>query len=165
MKKVVFLDRDGVINVDVNDYTWKWEKFIFTPQLFDYLKLLVNKGFHFIIVTNQGGISKKIYTKNDVFELHNLMQEQFEFNGIPLLDIYFCPHHPAIEKCLCRKPGSLLLEKAIAKYNISLKHSYFIGDNERDMLAAKGAGVEGIKINTNEGIETAVRLILQQSAV
>lgn len=164
MKKVVFLDRDGVINIDKNDYTWKISDFVFTRNLFENLLKLKNNGFEFIVITNQGGISKKLYTKNDVFSLHGHMQQQFEENGVQLLDIYFCPHHNAIEKCLCRKPNSLLLEKAIAKYNISLKHSYFIGDNERDIIAATKAGISGVKINTNDEINNAVRFILQQNA-
>lgn len=164
MKKVVFLDRDGVINIDNNNYTWKIEDFIFTNKLFESLLELKKKGFEFIVITNQGGISKNLYTKDDVFNLHNHMQQQFEENGIQLLDIYFCPHHSSIEKCLCRKPNSLLLEKAIAKYNISSKHSYFIGDNERDMLAATNAGISGVKINTNDEINNAVQFILQHSA-
>ncbi len=164
MKKVVFLDRDGVINIDKNDYTWKISDFVFTRNLFENLLKLKNNGFEFIVITNQGGISKKLYTKNDVFSLHSHMQQQFEENGVQLLDIYFCPHHNAIEKCLCRKSNSLLLEKAIAKYNISLKHSYFIGDNERDIIAATKAGISGVKINTNDEINNAVRFILQQNA-
>lgn len=150
MKKVVFLDRDGVINFEPGDYTYKISDFKFIDGLFESLRDLKNKGYEFIVITNQGGISKGIYNHNDVNSVHHYMQEQLSEAGIQLLDVYYCPHHAINEKCICRKPDSLMLEKAMAKYNIDKSQSYFVGDSRRDVLAAEKAGVKGVKIETND---------------
>ena len=107
--KVVFLDRDGVINIEPGNYTFEINKFQIVPGLFDALVLLKNKGYQFIVITNQGGISKGVYGHNDVKILHSYMEEQFMKAGINLLDIYYCPHHSVNEKCICRKPDAQLL--------------------------------------------------------
>ncbi len=159
MNKVVFLDRDGVINFEPGDYTYQVEKFKILPNLFKALDSLKNKGFQFIVITNQGGISKQIYNHNDVISVHGFMQEQFKIAQIDLLDIYYCPHHSVIEKCICRKPNSQMLEKAMARYNVDKTKSYFIGDNNTDILAAKNAGVTGIKIEKNDSLLNYIHLI------
>ncbi len=152
MIKVVFLDRDGVINLEPGHYTYEVEKFKIVPGLFDALNILKEKGYQFIVITNQGGISKKIYNHDAVNSVHDYMQRQFELAGIEILDVYYCPHHSVNEKCICRKPDSLMLEKAMARYNITKSNSYFIGDNVTDMGAAENAGVTGIKIDANASL-------------
>ena len=159
-KKIIFLDRDGVINMERGDYTFKIDDFAFVDGLFSALVLLKNKGFEFIIITNQGGISKKIYTHHDVSMLNNLIREQFLKHQVPLLDIFYCPHHSDVEKCICRKPNSLLLEKAIAKYNVDCNNSFFIGDSDRDVEAAKKVGVKGIKVNKNSNLNVYLNQII-----
>ena len=150
MIKVVFLDRDGVINLEPGDYTFEIEKFKIVDGLFEGLKILKEKGYQFIVITNQGGISKKVYNHNNVKLVHNYMQEKFQQAKIDLLDIYYCPHHTINEKCICRKPDSLLLEKAIARYDVDTSRSYFIGDSRRDVLAGEKAGVKGILVKSND---------------
>lgn len=150
--KVIFLDRDGVINFEQGDYTFKVADFKIVDGLFKALLILQNKGFKFIVITNQGGISKGIYNHSDVISVHSYMQKQFKDAGIKLLDVYYCPHHAINEKCICRKPDSLMLEKAIAKYGINKARSYFIGDSRRDVLAAEKINLKGIKINTNDSL-------------
>ncbi len=150
--KVVFLDRDGVINYEQGDYTYKVEEFKILDGLFEALSDLQNRGFSFIVITNQGGISKGIYNHSDVISVHEYMQKQFDEAGIKLLDIYYCPHHAIVEKCICRKPDSLMLEKAIAKYGVNKAVSYFVGDSRRDVLAAEKANIKGIKINSNDSL-------------
>lgn len=152
MNKVVFLDRDGVINFEPGDYTYKAAKFKINDGLFEALLTLKNKGYQFIVITNQGGIAKGIYTHNDVEVIHNYMKKLFKQVNIELLDIYYCPHHALIEKCICRKPDSLLLEKAIARYQVDISKSYFIGDSRRDTLAAEKIGLTAIQISTNSPI-------------
>ena len=152
MRKVVFLDRDGVINIERGEYTFKIEDFMPVEGLFQALKVLKDKGFDFIIITNQGGISKGIYNHNDVINVHSFMQEWFKEANIPLLDIYYCPHHSFIEKCICRKPDSLMLEKAISKYNVDINNSYFIGDSRRDELAGQKIGLKTIRVIANESL-------------
>ena len=159
MRKVIFLDRDGVINFEPNDYTYQVDKFRILDGLFDALHTLKEKGYEFIVITNQGGISKGIYNHNDVNSVHHYMQTQFNKAGIDLLDVYYCPHHAINEKCICRKPNSLMLEKAIAKYNVDKSLSYFIGDSRRDMLAADFAGVQGVLIVKNDSLTNYLHLI------
>ena len=107
-------------------------------------KILQDNGYEFIVITNQGGISKGIYNHSDVISVHDYMQGEFYKQKINLLDIYYCPHHAIVEKCICRKPDSLMLEKAIARYDIDKSKSYFFGDSRRDVLAAEKANIKGL---------------------
>jgi len=159
MNKAVFLDRDGVINIERGDYTWRIEDFKFNESIFEFLKTLQKKGYLFIIITNQGGISKKLFTHNDVIKLHEFMLNKFSDNDINITDLYYCPHHSNIEKCLCRKPNSLMIEKAIARYNIDIKQSYFIGDSRRDFLAGEKAGVKAIQVKKNSDLNEILQTI------
>ena len=159
LRKVIFLDRDGVVNVERGEYNFKVSDFKFVEGLFKALENLSKQGFEFIVITNQGGISKRIYNHNDVFLVHSHMNEEFKQHHIPLLDVYYCPHHNEIEKCICRKPDSLMLEKAIAKYQIDASNSYFIGDSERDILAAQKVNITGIKVNKNDDINNYLNQI------
>lgn len=160
MRKIIFLDRDGVINVERGEYTFSVEDFVFIDGLFSALNKLKQNGFEFIIITNQGGISKGIYTHQDVVKLNLLIKKEFLKHQVPLLDIFYCPHHNDVEKCICRKPNSLLLEKAIAKYNIDISKSYFIGDSDRDIEAAQKVGVKGIKVNQNDNLNVYMSQII-----
>ena len=149
--KAVFLDRDGVINVDILTYTWKKEDFKILDGVFDSCRKFAEAGFQLIVITNQGGIDRGMYTHADVADLHQHMIRLFREEGIEILDIYYCPHHDSVGKCLCRKPGSLLVEKAAARFNIDTAQSWFIGDRERDIDAGKGAGViNGILVDVND---------------
>lgn len=148
MNKAAFLDRDGVINFD-KGYVYRIEEFIFLPGVIEGLKTLQERGFLLIVITNQGGIAKGFYTKEDVEILHSWMKKELEKKDIHITEIYFCPHHDEYEKCLCRKPGSLMLENAISRFNIDKTKSFFIGDKETDVGAAIGAGVKPIKTEKN----------------
>ena len=159
MRKVIFLDRDGVINIERGEYTFKVDDFKCVDGLFEALTILKDRGFEFIVITNQGGISKGIYNHIDVFNVHSIMQQWFNEAEIPILAIYYCPHHSFIEKCICRKPDSLMLEKAIAKYNIDIKSSYFIGDSRRDELAGQKIGLNTIRVAANENLTTYLNQI------
>ncbi len=149
MNKAAFLDRDGVINVDVLDYTSKIKDFTFLPGVVEGLKTLQEKGYLLIVITNQGGIAKGMYTKEDVDTLHTWMWAELANQGITITAIYFCPHHDVSGKCLCRKPGSMMLEKAMARYNIDATHSFFMGDKDTDAQAAERAGVRPVKVVVN----------------
>jgi D-glycero-D-manno-heptose 1,7-bisphosphate phosphatase len=102
-----------------------------------------------IVITNQGGISKGLFTIADLEKLHKYLRKDLLARNIELTDIYYCPHHPDNEECLCRKPGTLLFEQAIARYNIDPAHSFMIGDNMTDIEAAKKMGIKGILIPVN----------------
>ena len=150
--KVIFLDRDGVINHDPGDYTTQLADFHILPDVVEALKVWQLKGYQFVVITNQAGIAKGLYTHNDVKEIHDFMCNYFADNGIEITDVFYSPYHENFSKSLTRKPGSLMLEKAIYLYNIDPSQSVMIGDKQRDIDAAKGAGVDGILIETNQSL-------------
>lgn len=148
MNKCVFLDRDGTINID-KGYLYLPEDFEFLLNVPVALKMIKNKGFMLIVISNQSGIARGKYTICDVEKLHNEINRQL----LLLCDItidafYICPHHilgtvpQYSKKCNCRKPKPELIYKAAADYSIDLKASYMIGDKESDILAGNNAGVK-----------------------
>lgn len=160
-KKAVFLDRDGVINQERGDFTWKLEDFILVEGLIPFLKTLVANGFDLVVITNQSGIAKGLYGHEEVELLHFWLRKKLAEDDIVLKEIYYCPHHPDYGKCLCRKPGSLLIEKALARFGYSPEQCVMIGDRERDVLAAEGAGVRGILVASNSNLNYLLPEILQ----
>ena len=143
MNKAVFLDRDGVINKEIG-YVFRVEDFVITDDIIPSLKKLQMAGFIFVVITNQSGIAKELYTHEDVAKIHSHMLNILKENGISIAEIYYCCHHPDVEPCICRKPDSGMVEKAIARFNIDVSKSFFIGDKERDIQAAEKAGVKKI---------------------
>lgn len=162
MNKAILLDRDGVINRERDDYTYRMEDFEILPGVTDALSLLQKKGYLLIIISNQSGIAKGIYSIDDVEKLHEYLKKQLQKQGIKIEEIYYCPHHPEYGSCICRKPDSLLVEKALARFNVDPEKSYFIGDKERDVFAGKKAGVKGILIASNSFLPDAVKPVLQK---
>jgi len=160
MKKVIFLDRDGVINNDTGHYyIYKPDDFVLNQGLIEAMQALKFKGYEFVVISNQGGIARGTYSKQDVELVHRKLIKELTHHQLAVLEIYYCPHHSEIEKCLCRKPESLLIEKALARFAIDSKKSYFIGDSEKDMQAAKNAGIKGISIKSNQNIQTILSQI------
>ena len=150
MKKAVFLDRDGVINMKGKSYyIYREEEFHFNKGVFEALRYFLSKDYLLIIITNQGGIARGIYSEVQLIKLHWFMISELEGVGIRITDIFFCPHHPDFEECRCRKPGTLLFEKAIEKYNIDTASSFMIGDSDIDIIPAEKLGMTGILIPTN----------------
>ena len=161
--RAVFLDRDGVLNVERGDYTWKLEDFIVPPGVPEAVKLLKENGYILIVITNQAGIAKGLYTKKEVLSCHEKLQA--EVGGL-IDDLFYSPYHPSVTQCLGRKPEPLLLERAIALYNIDPGQSWMVGDRDRDLEAAKKAGVKGIKVGEEDGavpdLISAIPIILGQ---
>ncbi len=149
MNKAVFFDRDGVLNKEIGDYVCKIEDFQLLPDAVECIVMAKENGFKVFIITNQGGIDKKLYSHQDLKSFHNIITDACAQKGISIDEIYYCPHHPTIGNCLCRKPGSLMIEKAIAKYQIDSQKSIMFGDTERDMEAAAACNVLGIRIQPN----------------
>jgi D-glycero-D-manno-heptose 1,7-bisphosphate phosphatase len=157
MNKAIFLDRDGVINRKGSSYyIFREEEFLLNKGVADSLKYFKSKGYLLIIITNQGGIARGIFTLSHLEKLHNYMIQQLKALNIELTDIFFCPHHPEISPCLCRKPGTLLFEQAVAKYDIDTKSSYMIGDSDIDIEAAEKMNIKGILIPTNSNIMNVI---------
>jgi D-glycero-D-manno-heptose 1,7-bisphosphate phosphatase len=159
MRKVIFLDRDGVVNEERGEYTWRIEDFRLTIGLKGFIRAVQEKGFIVIIISNQGGIGKGVYTFEDVEKAHQYLKDELAKDNLFLTDIYYCPHHPTTGKCLCRKPSSIMLEKAIARYDADVIRSYFIGDSARDMEAGEKVGLNCIKITPNDNLCDYLNLI------
>jgi D-glycero-D-manno-heptose 1,7-bisphosphate phosphatase len=94
-------------------------------------------------------LAKGLYTQEEVFKMHDLLKSTCQKSGVEITGIYYSPHHPEFGNSLTRKPGSLLLERAIAKHHIDTTQSVMIGDRERDVQCAAAVGVKGILIPTN----------------
>jgi D-glycero-D-manno-heptose 1,7-bisphosphate phosphatase len=160
LRKAVFLDRDGVLIEERGDYTWLLEDFRVNPGVPEALQRLAEAGYLLIVISNQGGIGKGLYTKAEADYLHLHLERQLSLVGVALQEIYYCPHHPASGKCLCRKPSGLMLEKAIARFGLDRSGSFFIGDTDRDIEAGTAAGVIPVRIMPNEPLGPVVSRIL-----
>jgi len=150
VKKAVFLDRDGVINLKGGPYyIWRREDFVLNEGVITALNIFQKKGYLLIVITNQGGIAKGVFTEEDLAVLHEYMTDLLRVHGIELSAVYYCPHHPDVSPCECRKPGTLLFEKAIKDFGIDAASSYMIGDSDIDIEAAGKMGIKGILIPEN----------------
>ena len=145
--KCVFLDRDGVINVD-KGYISNISNFKIYPGVGKAINFLNKKKYLVIIITNQSGIGRGLIKKKQLSLIHNHLKNTIKKNNAKIDDIYFCPYHPIFGKgkykkrSADRKPGSGMLKKAIKKWNIDNSKSFMIGDKITDKLAAKGVKVK-----------------------
>ena len=136
--RAVFLDRDGVLNQDRWDYTYRPDDFVVldgAPQALQRLKVA---GYFLVVVTNQAGIAKGLYTDREVWHCHQLLQHAC---GGLLDALYFAPGHPSVSESLSRKPDSLMIERAAARFGLDLAASWLVGDTRRDAQAGRKAGV------------------------
>lgn len=143
MSKCVFLDRDGVLNKDNVNYTYRLSTFAVLPGVPDALYQLKEAGYLLVVVTNQSGIAQKIYTQRQMEICHIFLQEACDH----VIDhVYFSPYHPSVTASLGRKPGVLMFEKAIARFSIDVSKSWMIGDRGRDIIPARQLGIKTIQI-------------------
>ncbi|MBK6831245.1 MAG: HAD family hydrolase [Flavobacteriales bacterium] len=149
LRPAVFLDRDGVINRERDAHTWLLEDFEVLPGVPEAVKALRSAGYEVLVITNQSGIGLGLYDHTAVEEVHRYLHDMFAAHGAQVTAIYYCPHHPSGGKCLCRKPGGLLLERAIARFGIDASRSVMIGDRQRDVDAAASVGVRGLLVEAN----------------
>ena len=146
MQRAAFLDRDGVINVDL-DYVHDKEHFEWVPGVLEAARELHEAGYLLVVVTNQSGIGRGFYSEEEFLVLSDWMKAEFARAGAPLADVRFCPHHP--EKalgaycvdCNCRKPKPGMLLDAAAALDIDLAHSIIFGDKPGDCTAGRLAGL------------------------
>ena len=150
--KTIFLDRDGVINKEIN-YLHKIDDFEFIDGIFDACQYFQRLGYKIIIITNQSGIFRGYYNESHYQELTQWMLSQFEINNINILDIFHCPHGPNLT-CSCRKPKPGMFLSAKKTYDIDMKNSWMIGDKETDIIAANAAGINNtILVRYNQNID------------
>ena len=153
-KPALFLDRDGVVNIEKN-YLHKQEDFEFNDGIFELCRHYQDKGYILVVVTNQSGIARGYYTEMDFANLTFWMIDAFSKQGIEIAQVYHCPHHPDISgECECRKPRPGMLLKAAIELNIDLETSVLVGDSERDIEAAHRAGLKETYLFSQEQKET-----------
>jgi D-glycero-D-manno-heptose 1,7-bisphosphate phosphatase len=139
LKKALFLDRDGVINID-HGYVYKIEKFEFSEGIFELLRFFINKGYILLIVTNQSGIGRGYYSEEDFQTLTSWMLEEFKKEDINIVSVHHCNHSPE-ENCTCRKPQTGMIDEILSLNNIDLKNSWIIGDKQSDIDLAINAKI------------------------
>lgn len=148
LEKAVFLDRDGVINID-HGYVHQQEDFQFVDGIFDLCRHFQELGYLLIVVTNQSGIARGMYSEKQFQDLTNWMIDEFRTEGIHITKVYHCPHHPEFgqeqdRSCECRKPKPGMIQRAIAELGIDPVESILIGDKVSDMEAGIAAGIGGL---------------------
>ncbi len=145
-RPAAFLDRDGVVNVD-HGYVVRIEDFEFVPGTLDACRALAQRGFALVVITNQSGIGRGLYSEADYHALTAWMRAQFDAAGAPLAGVYHCPHHPTEAhgifrvECDCRKPAPGMLLRAAAELDLDLARSILFGDRRSDLQAGFAAGV------------------------
>ena len=153
MKKAAFFDRDGTINVDVG-YLHREEDLIFRPHTIDYIKKYNDLKWLVIVITNQSGIARGMFTEADVNRLHAYMNRcLLKEYGAHIDAFYFCPHLPEISgRCPCRKPSPGLFLQAAKEWNIDLSRSVSFGDSQRDEEASRAAGIKKFYYVRSDGV-------------
>lgn len=155
--RVLFLDRDGVINVNFG-YVHTPERTTWVEGVFDFCRVAVQKGYGLVVVTNQAGIARGLYTEEQFASYTEWMLQQFSMQGVDILRVYYCPHHPTAGEglyrvdCECRKPCPGMILAAAEDLGVDLALSMMIGDKASDMQAAQAAGI-GKRILLDDGRE------------
>ena len=160
-KKVVFLDRDGVINKRPRKagYVKTWAEFEFLPRSIEAIKLLKREGYKLFIISNQPGIARGKMSKKDLDVIHKKMQQELKKNDAKLDGIYFCPHGWN-DGCSCRKPKPGLLLQASREHLIDLTKTILIGDDERDIMAGETVGCKTFLIDKRNNLLSIVKKLI-----
>ncbi|NLA25610.1 MAG: HAD family hydrolase [Bacteroidales bacterium] len=161
MKKAVFLDRDGVINYERGKYNLTPDDFVVNDGVGEAIALLKQKGYMVIVISNQGALAKKLTSFENIEAMHLKLADYLKTYKTSVDEIYYCPHHQDITKCLCRKPLPLMIEKAMSRFNIDKSKSFMIGDAYRDVEAAELAGIKAYKIDPNSNLLYVCNSILR----
>lgn len=158
LKKVIFIDRDGVINRDSPDYIKSWEEFEFLPGSLEALAALTQAGHALILITNQSIIGRGMVPLTVLEDMLRRMRSAVEDAGGRIFDVFFCPHRPD-EGCDCRKPEPGLIFQAKERHGIDLTRTVMIGDNAKDILCGCNAGCGAtILVRTGSGLKAAKTL-------
>jgi len=169
MKKAIFLDRDGTINVE-KDYIYKSEDLVFEEGTIEALKTFKNLGYILIVISNQSGIARGYFTEEDLNIFNNNMNEILKKNRVEIAEFYCCPHHPDgigeyKKVCECRKPNNKMIEDAIKKYNIAREKSYMIGDKTSDIGAGLKSNLKTVLVKTGYGLKDMEKIDKNETLV
>lgn len=157
--RAIFIDRDGTLNEDIG-YVSTPDELILYPFAAEAVRLVNRSGFRAIVITNQSGIARGMYSEETLGEIHERMIEELARTGAQIDAVYYCPHHPEIGdvryqvRCKCRKPRTGMLDAAAREHNIDLTRSFVIGDKASDILLAENAGAGAALVMTGYGRET-----------
>lgn len=150
LKKAVFFDRDGTLNVDVH-YLHRIEDFQWMPEAVEAIAYCHRQGYLVVVVTNQSGVARGYYEEADVGRLHQWMNEELARQGVAPIDgFYYCPHHPGAAvpeyavDCDCRKPKPGMIFTACRELGIDAAQSFMVGDKPRDVECGEAAGAKGV---------------------
>ena len=148
----VFLDRDGTINIEKN-YLYRIKDWEWIPGAMEAIKLFNEKGFFVVVITNQSGIARGLYSEEDVDSLHNFVSQQIRSYGGKIDKYYYCPHYPNHEEgnCYCRKPLPGMILDASRDLDIDLNRSWIVGDKVSDIQAGKNLNLRNILVLTGHG--------------
>ncbi len=145
-KKIILLDRDGIINEDLS-YVHKIEDIVFLDGIFDLLRVLQEEGYRLYIVTNQSGIGRGYYTEEDLIKLNKWMLGQFKKRDVEIKNIFYCPHVSG-DKCACRKPKIGMVKELLKEKDIDHENSWVIGDKDSDTLFGKSLHFKTIRVKS-----------------
>lgn len=156
--RAAFLDRDGTIIYDA-EYLSDVDRIEFIPGAFEALKILRDAGYKLVVVTNQSGIARGLYSVEQYRAIESRMEQLLADQGIALDGVYFCPHHPDFTgPCDCRKPALGMYEEAARNLDLDLARSVYIGDRVRDVEPAMTVGGQGILVRTGAGESEIMRV-------
>jgi len=147
-RPAVFFDRDGVLNID-SGYTYRQQDFQWIPGAIETIKYFNEHDYLVFVVTNQSGIARGYYTEQDMYALHQFMNEQLSKQGAHIDAFYHCPHYPDAQdeqyrkNCTCRKPAPGMIEQAFGEWDIKKEQSFLIGDKPSDIQAAETSNMTG----------------------
>lgn len=153
LRAAVFLDRDGTINVEKN-YIYHYEDWEWISGAIEAIKILNAAGVLVVVITNQAGVARGMYTCADVEALHEMVSKELRTHGAHIDAYYYCPHHPEFGVkvvCSCRKPAPGLFLLAQKEWNIDLDRSAVFGDKVSDIMAGQAAGVKAFLVSTGYG--------------
>ena len=154
-QKVVFLDRDGVINKDSPEYIKDWKEFEFIPGSLGALKRLAAAKITTIIISNQSAVNRGLMDIETLLGIHRKLKESVSESGGHIEDIFYCPHRPD-ENCRCRKPQTGLIRQACLRYNVNMNKAIMVGDSARDIECARNAGcAAAVLVRSGYGVEAA----------
>jgi histidinol-phosphate phosphatase family protein len=160
--KAIFIDRDGVINYNRNDYVKSWNEFRFIPGAKEAIKRINDSKILLIVITNQSPIGRGIFPTSTLHEIHTKMLNELNKAGARIDAIYYCPHHPE-DNCDCRKPKPGLILRAAHDFYIDLKNSWMVGDSDTDLEAGSAAGCKTIKVTDEKPLLEIINQILNMN--